>query len=278
MATPESGWPLACSASISSHDEARLFLRIPRPRHRHLLAARGLGAERLAEAVLVLGDQPRGRGEDVAGRAVVALEADHRRAGKVVLEPQNVVDLGSAPAVDRLVVVADAAQVFARLRQQPQPEVLGDVGVLVFVDQHVAKTVLVLAQHVLVLAPQPQAFEQQVAEIDGVEGLEALLIRRVKLAALAEGERPGFARRHVLGREAAVLPAVDDAGELARGPALLVDVFRLDDLLEQADLIVDAQDGEVGPQARQARRDGEESWCRWRGRCRATACPRRRSR
>src|SRR6516165_11068857 len=50
-------------------------------------------------------------GEDMAGGAVIALEPDHLGAGKIVLEAQNVVDLGAAPAVDRLVVIADAADV-----------------------------------------------------------------------------------------------------------------------------------------------------------------------
>ena len=132
-----------------------------------------------------------------AVRAVVALEPDDLGAGEVVLEAQDVVDLGAAPAVDRLVVVADAADVFGRarrrlhglssgfgvipgrgrklaspesilavrghgfraralrrrprddggvcsaaraLRQQPQPEILRDVGVLVLVHQDVLET------------------------------------------------------------------------------------------------------------------------------------------
>jgi hypothetical protein len=50
--------------------------------------------------------------------------------GKVLLEAQDVVDLGAAPAVDRLVVVADAADVLRALADQPQPEVLRDVGIL----------------------------------------------------------------------------------------------------------------------------------------------------
>src|SRR6185312_10784436 len=45
---------------------------------------------------------------------VIALEPDDLGAGKVVLEAQDVVDLGAAPAVDRLVVVADAADVLER--------------------------------------------------------------------------------------------------------------------------------------------------------------------
>src|SRR4029077_8353520 len=48
--------------------------------------------------------------------AIVALEADHFCAGKVVLEAQDVVDLGPAPAVDRLVVIADAADVLGQRR------------------------------------------------------------------------------------------------------------------------------------------------------------------
>src|ERR1700722_406844 len=65
-------------------------------------------------------DQVRSGGEDVAGGAVVAFEADDLRAGKVVVETQDVVDLRAAPAIDRLIVVADAADVF-RGRLLPLP-------------------------------------------------------------------------------------------------------------------------------------------------------------
>jgi len=46
----------------------------------------------------------------------------------------------------------------------------------------------------------------------------------------------------------AVLPAVEHGGEHARGPALLVDVVSLDELLDEPDLIVGVEDGEIGPQ------------------------------
>ena len=58
-----------------------------------------------------MGDEMRGGRQDVSGRAIVALEPDHLRARKVVLEAQDVVDLRPAPAIDRLIVVADAADV-----------------------------------------------------------------------------------------------------------------------------------------------------------------------
>ena len=258
-----------------------------------------VGAQRLAEPAFVMGDQVRGGGEDVAGRAVIALQPDHRGAGKVVLEAQDVVDLGAAPAVDRLVVVADAADVFGAalslprsgrgvageaagrglaqrsavralipaslrsstspgrgegdecscarpLRQQPQPEILRDVGVLIFVDQDEFEARLILAQHFGVLAEQPDAFEQQIAEIGGVEDFQPLLKRLVEFQPLAVGEGARLRRRHLLGREPAVLPAVDQHGQHARRPALLVDVLGFEQLLEQPDLVVDVEDGEIG--------------------------------
>ena len=167
---------MACSASISSPIRRASSSESQAPVIVDLLAGLVLGAQRLAEAALVLGDQAGGGGQDMAGGAVVALQADDRRAGEIVLEAQDVVDLRAAPAVDRLVVVADAAQVLARLGEQAQPEILGDVGVLVLVHQHVAEAALVLLQHVRMLAPEAQAFEQQVAEIGGVQGLQPLLI------------------------------------------------------------------------------------------------------
>ena len=113
-----------------------------------LLAGLVVGAQRLAEAALVVGDEVGGGGEDVAGGAVVALQPDHGRAGEVVLEAQDVVDLGAAPAIDRLVVVADAGDVAAALREQAQPQILRDVGVLVLVDEDVLEALLVGPQHV----------------------------------------------------------------------------------------------------------------------------------
>ena len=95
-------------------DAAGFLLGVPGAGDGDLLAVDVLGAQRLAEPAFVVRDQMRGGGEDVAGRAVVALQPDDLGAGKIVLEAQDVVDLGAAPAIDRLVVVADAADVLGR--------------------------------------------------------------------------------------------------------------------------------------------------------------------
>ena len=127
-------------------DPARLLLAVPVADEADLLALGDVGPEGLAEAALVGGDDAGGGGEDVRGGAVVLLEADDLGAGEVLLEAQDVADLGAAPAVDRLVVVADAADVAVGAGEEAEPEVLGDVGVLVLVDEDVAEPALVLAR------------------------------------------------------------------------------------------------------------------------------------
>ena len=120
-----------------------------RPDDRRLVAFLGLGEQRLAEAILVMGDEAGGDGENMGAGAIVAFEADDLRAGKIMLEAQDIVDIGAAPAVDRLVVVADAAEIAARLREKAQPEILNDIGVLIFVDENIAKPLLIVLQDFL---------------------------------------------------------------------------------------------------------------------------------
>src|SRR5215467_1190844 len=161
------------------------------------------------------------------------LEADDLGAGKVGFEAEDVVDLCAAPAIDRLIVVTDAADIAAPLGKKPEPQILGDVGVLIFVDQHEQEALLILPEHVGVFLEQPQIFQQQVAEIDGVQLLESLLIDGIELAALAVGKGERFALWHALRNKPAVLPAVDHGREHARRPSLLVDVLGVKQLLEQ---------------------------------------------
>ena len=92
-------------------DGAGFLFRVPGACDGDFFAVDIFGVQRLAETAFVEGDEMRCGGEDMSGGAVIALEPDDLGARKVVLEAQDVVDLGAAPAVDRLIVVADAADV-----------------------------------------------------------------------------------------------------------------------------------------------------------------------
>jgi hypothetical protein len=126
------------------------------------------------------------------GGAVVALEPDDLGAGKVLFEPQDVFHFRAAPAIDRLVVVADAADVGAfaggPLGEQPEPHVLRGVGVLVLVDQDESELLLVLLEHVRMARNMRIGMAKQIAEIDRVQGLQPLLVGLVERPALAIGK------------------------------------------------------------------------------------------
>ncbi len=227
-------------------DPARLLLAVPKPAQHDPLALVEHRPQRLAETALILGDERRSGGEDVRRRAVVLLEADDLRPGEIALEAQDVADLGAAPGVDRLIVVADAAEIAMPLRQQPQPQILRDIGVLVLVDQDVAEAMLIVREDVGAGGENGEVVQQQIAEIGGVQRHQPLLIEPEERRGAAVGHLSAVIGRHLVRRQAAVLPALEGGEQRARRPALLVDALGERDLLHQAQLVVSVEDGEIG--------------------------------
>ena len=116
--------PRASCDSISSADSARLLGPVPYPDDADLLAVTSVGPQGLPEPAGIASDEFVGGGQDVSSRPVVLLQADDLRAREILLEAEDVGDLGSAPAVDRLIVVADTAEIAARFSQEFQPFIL----------------------------------------------------------------------------------------------------------------------------------------------------------
>ena len=135
-------------------------------------AAVVLRPELLVRARDVLRDD-RVRGvEDQLRRAVVLLELDDRRVGPVALEVEDVADVRAAPAVDRLVVVADDREVAVLRGERLDPQVLRPVRVLVLVHVEVAPALLVAGEGLRRLLEQAHGIEQQVVEVDRVRLLQ----------------------------------------------------------------------------------------------------------
>ena len=150
-----------------------------------------------------------------------------------------------------MIVIPHHADVLPRLGQQPQPQVLDLVGVLVLVDHDVLETLLVLLKDLAVGPQDVQHVEQQIAEIAGVQRFQSVLIEPVEFLPLAVGIGLAVRRRKVGRGQPLVLPAVDASGQLPRGPALFIEPLGLDQLLEHAQLIVGVDDRVIGLKARQ---------------------------
>ena len=111
------------------------------------LAGAERGPERLVVAEQVVPDH-RVRGvEDRLGGAVVLIEDDRLCLGEGELEVEQVSDLSAPEAVDRLVGVPDDTDVSVTRADHRHDLVLGAVGVLVLVDEHVEEAGLVALEH-----------------------------------------------------------------------------------------------------------------------------------
>jgi hypothetical protein len=126
----------------------------------------------------LLRDQGIGGLEDVAGGAVVLLQAHHLGVGIVALEALDVLHPRAAPAIDRLVVVAHQEEVVPVPGQQAQPGVLDGIGILELVHQHVGEALLVVVADVGAVAPQLVGAQQQLGEIDQAGALAGRLVGR----------------------------------------------------------------------------------------------------
>jgi nitrogen regulatory protein PII len=228
-----------------SHHELRLRPLVLGGLIAHQLAAELLGEEALLLALQVARDDGVGGVEDDLRRAVVLLQLDGVRVGMVALEVEDVAHVGAAPAVDRLVVVADDAQVRRAPRQVVDQIVLDAVGVLELVDEHVIELVGQLRPDDGIAA-QLERLEQQIAEVDAVGLLEPLLIDGIDARhQIAEV----VVALQLVGTFAAVLGAVDGREHGARRGEAIGDAEIFEHARDERALVVVVEDGEVAAEA-----------------------------
>jgi hypothetical protein len=211
------------------------------------LAVLAFGPQALAEAIGVVGDHRVGGLQDVGGGTVVLFEADRARAGEVAQEVLHVLDPRPAPAVDRLVVVADHEDSAALAREQAHERVLDRVGVLELVHQQMPEALAVVREQAGMVAQQLVRAQQQLGEVDQAGAPADRVIGGVD-AQHRVGE--GLAALDVLRALAFVLAAIDEPRRLARRMARLVQAELADHALHQALLVVRVEHLEGLGQAR----------------------------
>ncbi len=75
----------------------------------------------------------------------------------------------------------------------------------------------------------------------------------IKFATFSVAERTRIAFRNICRAKAFVLPSIDHVGESASRPALIVQTFGLNKLLDQPDHIVGIENGEIRSEVHQFR-------------------------
>jgi hypothetical protein len=145
------------------------------------VASAAFGDEALLLAGLVVSDHARGAVEDGSGGAVVPLETDHARLGMVLLEVEDVADVGTPPGVDRLVGIPYHAEVAVLPGQLVDQPVLHAVRVLVLVHQHVLPAPAIVVEDLGEAIEELGGLDQQIAEVEGVGVGEEPLIGGIEL-------------------------------------------------------------------------------------------------
>ncbi len=144
------------------HDRGQLAVRIG---VRHQLR---LGSVSTSGAELSTGNQPVGERQHLRRAAVVLAEANDAGIGVSVREGGQVVAAGTGEAVDRLIRVADHAQVAPIAKPQPQQVLLEQVRVLVLVDAEPRVALAHQADRLLVALVELDGQRQHVLEVDPV--------------------------------------------------------------------------------------------------------------
>ena len=229
------------------HQKTRFFLLVARAVEHQLFAGTGIGPQIFAAPLFVARHHRAGGVEDVLRRTVVALELAHLRTREVALEFEDVFELGAAPAVDALVLVAhrgDAAGFSHQLTDQRQ---LGEVGVLEFVDQEPAGLFLHAAADGFVAGEQLPGEADHVVEIDTARIAQQVLVVVVDLGDLT---RPEIVGRTLVFRrtEQLVFGAADAAQNRLWFEVVLGNPGEARGLFDQRKLIRAVEDGEVRPQ------------------------------
>ncbi len=158
------------------HHAFRFGLVVPAGSDGDLVTVAEFGPELLVEQLLVVRDDVVGGLQDAHRQPVVLLQRDDLERRKFGRQPLQVADVGPAPAVDRLIVVADGSELGADAGQQLEELVLAGVGILVFVNQQVAQAVLPFLGDRRVLAEEPDRQADQVIEIHRLVGPERRLV------------------------------------------------------------------------------------------------------
>jgi len=102
-----------------------------------------------------------------------------------------------------------------------------------------------VGEQIRIVLEQGDIVDQQIPEITGVQDFQPVLVGFVTLDALAICKLIGLIGGHFVRQQGAVLPAIDQAGQIARGPALGINVRGFDDLFAQADLVIGIDNGEA---------------------------------
>ena len=160
----------------SSGDKESLFLFVISPIVDNLFTVFVFSPEIFRTAVAVVSDDFISCLKNGFGGTIVFLKQDYLSFRIILFKVQNILHIGSPPAIDRLVSVSDHADILKAGSQELDQLVLGMVGILILVHMDILVTLLVVGQNIRILVKKPQSQHNQVVKVHGFGLAQFLLI------------------------------------------------------------------------------------------------------
>ena len=145
----------------------------------HLLTLAPVGPQCLALAALIVADNGVSGIENMLGGAIVLLQSDGAGAGVLLFKIKDILNVGTAETIDTLVIVAHHTDVAIAAGQQGRQTILQMVGILILVNQHIAKTPAIVIPHFSILLQQMHRLQNQIIEVQRIGTAEPIRVKRI---------------------------------------------------------------------------------------------------
>ncbi len=161
------------------YDEGGFCVIIRRFVEKDLLSLATLCEEFLTLAIQGAVDDAHRGVQDVLMRTIVLFEQNRLCIGEILLEALHVAPVCTTPCVYRLIGITDHKDILIKGSKLSDQRVLGEIGILEFIHQHMTEALGVFVAHGRIVFEQARGVHEQIVEIDGVAGDEPLLILHI---------------------------------------------------------------------------------------------------
>ena len=198
------------------------------------------GPQILRAAALIASNDGVGCGQNVLRGSVVLFQQDRAGTGKIAFEFFDVADRGAAKRVDRLVRIPHNCQlravdtVIATAGEQSNQHILRVVRVLVFVDQDVTETSVVVLSDGGFVAQQGYCARNQIIKIEGISLAQSFVVFDIRFRHNLRDRIVGRIRLELGGSDQLILQVRDSCGHHFRREAFDIDVGGFEHHLYQA--------------------------------------------
>ena len=137
--------------------------------------------ERFLFALLVVFNHLVGSVEDIGRRAIILLHFDDVSPGKVLFKIKDIAWICAAPAINRLVIVPNHAEVVPLAGEPLHQSKLRGVGILILINHDVLEAVLVACLNFGEFVKEPHHQHDQVIKINRIVTFQAFLVLGINL-------------------------------------------------------------------------------------------------